>query len=92
MLFLIVLGVLPVMPGEEDEAGESGVNEFPVTALASADATKSSFLQVGNKLANFARPTVETVTAAARLPTFRPEKTSSGESPPSGHTGPHEYR
>ena len=91
MLFLIVPGVLIVVPGE-DEALEFGLNELPVTALASDNANESSLLQIGNKLANLARHMAEAVTGAARLPMFCPEETSSRESPPAGHTGPHEYR
>ena len=73
MLFLVVLGVLPVVPGKEDEAREFGVNEFPVTPLTSDDANKAAFLQIGNKLANLARHIAESVTGAARLPTVPPE-------------------
>jgi len=139
MLFLVMLGVLPVVPGKEDEARKSGVNKFPVTPLTrnyskgeprmdtnghefqkpvgtgvwrviahhsvrnnqssqtpgvssirvdscsfvvpssasirltSEDANKADPLQIGSKLANLARHIAESVTGAARLPTFRPE-------------------
>ena len=73
MLFLVVLCVLPVASGKEDEARKSGVNEFAVAPLTSDDANKAGPLQIGNKLANLARHIVESVTGAARLPTFRPE-------------------
>ena len=70
MLFLVVPGVIPVVPGDEDEAGESVVNEFPVTALASDCAKKPGLFQIGNKLANLAGHMGESVTSAMKLPAF----------------------
>ena len=71
MLFLIVVGVISFVPGDEDEAGKLGVNEFPVTALPARHAQKARLLQVGNKLANLAGHMTERVTDTADLPAFR---------------------
>ena len=70
MFFLVVLGISPVVPGDEDEAGESVVNELPVTALASHHAQKPGLFQIGNKLANLAGHMGESVTSAMKPPAF----------------------
>ena len=70
MLFLIVPGVIPVVPGDEDEAGESVMNELPVAPLASQCAKKPGLFQIGNKLANLAWHMGESVTSAMKPPAF----------------------
>ena len=70
MLFLVVPGVIPVAPGDEDEAGEPVVNELPVTPLTSQHAQKPGLFQIGNKLANLAGHMNESVTSAMKLPAF----------------------
>ena len=65
-----MLGISPVVPGDEDEAGESVVNELPVAPLASHHAKKPGLFQIGNKLANLAGHMSESVTRTVKLPAF----------------------
>jgi hypothetical protein len=67
MLFLIVPCVIAVVPGDEDEAGESGMDEFPMAALASRHAQEPGIFQIRNKLANLAGHMTESVTGATKL-------------------------
>ena len=46
MLFLIVLGVIPIPPGDEDEAGEFVMNELSMAALASRYAPEADLFQI----------------------------------------------
>ena len=70
MLFLVVLGISPVVTGDEDEAGEPVVNELPMAPLASRYAKKSGLFQIGNKLANLAGHMGESVTGTVKPPAF----------------------
>ena len=65
-----MLGISPVVSENEDEAGESVVNELPMTPLASRYAKKTGLFQIGNKLANLAGHMGESVTSAMKLPAF----------------------
>lgn len=72
MFFLVVLRVIAVVPGHEDEAGESGMDEFPMAALAANHAHEPGIFQIRNKLANLAGHMTESVTGMMKLPVHLP--------------------
>lgn len=63
VFFLVMLGVIPVAPGDKNKAGESVMNELSVTAFPTRYAEKTTFFQIGNELANLAGLTKDTVTS-----------------------------
>ena len=57
-----MLRVIAIVAANEYESTELGVNEFPVTPLASLDPNKSCVFKIADQLPYFARHTIEIIT------------------------------